>query len=382
MRRTWTNAIAFGTACLALALLAGYPDAASEGRRFETRAGSVTVERLAGDLDTPWAVAPLPGGGALVTERGGRLWRFDADWRRTAVEGVPAVYASNQGGLLDVTLARDFATTRTLFLTYAEPAEGGARTAMARATLSDDGARLDDLRVLFRQSPVQSGGRHFGSRVLEAEDGALFVTLGDRGNRPGAQDPQGHLGKVVRVARDGSVPEDNPFADGAEALPEIFSLGHRNVQGAAFDEQGRLWTLAHGARGGDEVNLALAGRNYGWPVISYGRHYSGGRIGEGTSKPGMEQPKWYWDPSIAPSGLAIYQGDRFPEWRGDLFAGSLKFDHIARLIREGDRIVEEEKLFEDAYARIRDVVAAPDGSLWFLAEGDGALYRATPADGS
>ncbi|MEO1773536.1 MAG: PQQ-dependent sugar dehydrogenase [Pseudomonadota bacterium] len=369
-------------ACAAVAgglFLADYTPPAAAQARYNTEAASVEVTRLVSGLDIPWAVAPLPEGGALITERDGRLLHFDAQWRRKTVAGVPEVAASGQGGLLDITLAADFATTGTLFLTYSEPAGRGARTAMAAARLSEDRSSLEDVTVLFQQEPALRGGRHFGSRVVEAADGTLFVTTGDRGDRPLAQDPQGHVGKVVRIARDGSVPEDNPFADGESALPEIWSIGHRNIQGATLDEEGRLWTLSHGARGGDEVNLAEAGKNYGWPVISYGRHYSGLSIGEGTAQEGMEQPKFYWDPSIAPSGMVAYTGDAIPAWRGDLFVGALKFDYIARLERDGDRILGEEKLFEDIYPRIRDVVMGPDGTLWFLSEGEGALYSVSAA---
>lgn len=367
------------TAAAGMIFLSDYTPPAAAEARYQTTAGMVEVTKLAGGLDTPWAVAPLPGGGALVTERDGTLLRFDADWNRHTIAGVPEVYAEGQGGFLDVTLARDFAETRTVFFTYSEPDGRRARTTMAKARLSDDGSRLEDVTVLFRQEPAVRGARHFGSRVIEANDGTLFVTTGDRGDRERAQDPREHIGKVIRVTRDGGIPADNPFADGHDALPEIWSIGHRNIQGATLDEEGRLWTLSHGARGGDEVNLALPGLNYGWPVISYGRHYSGLSIGEGTEKAGMEQPKFYWDPSIAPSGMVAYDGDAFPEWQGDLFVGALKYDYIARLDRDGDRIVREEKLFEDVYGRIRDVVMGPDGSIWFLSVGEGALFRIGPA---
>ncbi|MEL6267390.1 MAG: PQQ-dependent sugar dehydrogenase, partial [Pseudomonadota bacterium] len=325
-----------------------------------TSAGPVAVDLVADGLDNPWGVAPLPGGGALITERDGRLWLFAPDWSRRAVSGVPAVRAERQGGLLDVTVARDFAETGTVWLTYAEADGGGARTAMAAARLDREAAALRDVAVLFRQTPTLRGGRHFGSRVVEAPDGTLIVTTGDRGDAGRAQDLDTHVGKVIRIARDGSVPADNPFADGrspggATALPEIWSYGHRNIQGADFDAEGRLWTLSHGARGGDEVNHARAGRNYGWPVISYGTAYSGAKIGVGTEREGLEQPAFYWDPSIAPSGMTAYDGGLFPDWQGDLFVGALKYDTIVRLDREGERITGEERLFEDVYGRIRVV---------------------------
>ncbi|MEM6488059.1 MAG: PQQ-dependent sugar dehydrogenase [Pseudomonadota bacterium] len=346
---------------------------------FESSAGRLSVTPLVSGLDLPWAVAPVPGGGALITEQPGRLWLFDEEWQRREVSGVPEVAFDNQGGLLDVALAGDFAETGIVFLSFSEPVGRRARTSVVRAVLDREAAALGDVTVIFRQTPALSGGRHFGSRIVEAADGTLFVTTGDRGERDMAQDPDSHVGKVIRITRDGGVPGDNPYVAGG-ALPEIWSIGHRNIQGAALDETGQLWTLSHGARGGDEVNRPEPGLNYGWPVISYGRHYSGFSIGEGTAKAGMEQPKFYWDPSIAPSGLAHYDGALFPQWQGDLFAGSLKFDYIARLDREGTEIRGEERLFQGEYGRIRDIAVAPDGSLWFLAMEDGALYRIAPAE--
>jgi glucose/arabinose dehydrogenase len=239
---------------------------------------------------------------------------------------------------------------------------------------SPDNTRLTGLRVLFRQENKTRAGHHFGSRIVEAPDGTLFLTVGERGEADLAQDPFKANGSVMRINRDGSVPSDNPFVAGG-GLPQVYSYGHRNPQGATLDEDGNLWTVEHGARGGDEINRPEAGKNYGWPVISYGRHYSGFKIGEGTSKPGMEQPVFYWDPSIAPSGMMIYTGDMFPDWRGDIFVGSLKFDFIARLERSGGTVKQAEELFRDRFERIRDVRQAPDGSIWFLSVGDGALYR-------
>ncbi|MBK0397746.1 PQQ-dependent sugar dehydrogenase [Limibaculum sp. M0105] len=363
--------------CIALGL--GLAAGGARAETFDTSAGPVEVTRIVSGLDTPWAVAFLPGGNMLITERDGKLLHLDAAGQRIEVDGVPAVRASGQGGLLDVVAANDFARSREIFLTYSEPAEGGAHTAVAVARLSEDAARLENLRVIFRMTPTVSGGRHFGSRVVERADGTLFVTLGERGQDTRAQDVTTHLGKVVRINRDGSIPSDNPdFGPGA--APGLWSIGHRNPQGAALDAEGRLWTVAHGARGGDEINRPEAGRNYGWPVITFGRAYSGLPIGEGTHKEGMEQPVTYWDPSIAPSGMAILSGRMFPGWEGDIFVGSLKDDYVSRLDREGDRVTSEEGLFRGAFARIRDVREGPDGALWFLSEGDGALYRVTPAD--
>jgi len=277
--------------------------------------------------------------------------------------------------LLDITLARDFETSRTLFLTYAKPQANGAGTALAAAELSGDGRRLENLRDLFVSAPGGSGGRHFGSRVVEAPDGTLFVTIGDRGDRPSAQDRSLHNGSIIRVNRDGTVPADNPFVGQSGVLPEIWSFGHRNPQGAGLDASGTLWTAEHGARGGDEVNKIARAANYGWPVISYGRHYSGGRIGEGEAKPGMEQPAHYWDPSIAPSGLMVYQGDMFPEWRGDMFVGSLKFDYISRLDITEDRVQEVEQLQGPKTGRVRDIIEDRDGSILFISVADGTVYR-------
>ncbi|SDC06461.1 PQQ-dependent sugar dehydrogenase [Ruegeria marina] len=342
-----------------------------------TSAGQVRLEVMAEGLDTPWAVAPLPEGGALITERGGRLV-FASDGRVQPVTGVPRTRSQGQGGLLDITLAADFAQSRELFLTYSRPQSGGgAGTAVAVARLSPENRRLTQVNTIFEAAPGSKGGRHFGSRVVEATDGTLFVTLGDRGEAASAQDRSNHNGSVIRIRRDGSVPADNPFVGNSGVRPEIWSWGHRNPQGAALDGRGRLWTSEHGARGGDEINLIRKGANYGWPVISYGTEYSGARIGEGTHKAGMEQPSFYWDPSIAPSGLMIYSGRLWPEWQGHLFVGSLKFDHIARLAGEPPR--QAERIEGPETERLRDIVEAPDGTIWFISEGRGAVYRMSPA---
>lgn len=343
---------------------------------LETQIGTVTVTPVATGLDQPWGVAPLPDGAFLVTERGGILKRIE-NGAAAPVSGVPQVWARGQGGLLDITLARDFAATRTLFLTYSKPQGRGAGTALAAAELSADGRRLDNLRDLFVSAPGGMGGLQFGSRVVEARDGTLFVTVGDRGDGPSAQDRALHNGSVIRVNRDGTVPADNPFAGQAGVQPEIWSYGHRNPQGAALDGNGTLWTVEHGPRGGDEVNRIRKGANFGWPVISYGVFYSGRKIGEGTSKPGMEQPAFYWDPSIAPSGLMIYQGDMFPAWQGDMFVGSLKFDYISRLELSGDTAREVERIAGGETLRVRDIVEDADGSILFISVGNGAVYRMT-----
>ena len=336
-------------------------------------AQEVRFETIVDGLDTPWAIAPLPEGGLLITEKDGRILRQGAEGTLSEVAGAPEAAVVGQGGLLDITLARDFETTRTLFLSYAKPQNGGAGTALAKAQLSADGTTLENLTELFAMKPGSSGGRHFGSRVVEAPDGTLFLTIGDRGDRPAAQDRSRHNGSIVRVTRDGEVPDDNPFVGQDGVLPEIWSYGHRNPQGAGLDADGNLWTAEHGAQGGDEVNRIEKGANFGWPVISYGRHYSGGKIGEGTAKEGMEQPAHYWDPSIAPSGLLVYTGEMFPDWQGDILVGALKFNYIARL--SGDPLTEVEQIETDETLRVRDIVQAPDGAVWFISVGNGAVYR-------
>ncbi len=334
------------------------------------------IEPVVTGLDAPWAVAPLPEGGALVTERDGALIWFDGS-RAREIANVPGVVARGQGGLLDITLARDFARSRVLYLTYSKPqARGGSGTALARAVWAEGADGLSEVRVIFEINAGSSGGRHFGSRVVEARDGTLFLTIGDRGDRPSAQDKSSHNGSVVRVNTDGSVPTDNPFLGQVDVLPEIWSFGHRNPQGAGLDLNGNLWVAEHGARGGDEVNAVKKGANFGWPVISYGKHYSGAKIGEGTAKQGMEQPVHYWDPSIAPSGLLVYGGDAFPSWKGDMFVGSLKFDYISRL--SGNPLREVEQIETPETSRVRDIVAGPDGEIWFIAVGRGTVFRIVP----
>ena len=338
---------------------------------FNTAHGAVDVSPVIEGLDEPWAIAFLPDGGVLVTERDGELLLFKDD-KRSVVRGTPKVYAQGQGGLLDVVVSRDFASSRRIFLTYAKPGKGGASTALMVGRLINDGSRIVDAWDIYEQANKTTKGHHFGSRVVEGLDETLYLTIGDRGQGKLAQDASVANGSVIRLHPDGSVPKGNGKFKGG--LPELFSIGHRNPQGAAIDAKGRLWTVEHGPRGGDEVNQPVAGKNYGWPVISYGVHYSGRKVGEGTSKAGMEQPKHYWDPSIAPSGMMIYQGKMFPEWRGNMFIGSLKFDYISRLDMEG-AVKPVEKLFFEAFSRIRDIREAPDGSIWFASVGDGTIYR-------
>jgi glucose/arabinose dehydrogenase len=364
-------------ALLALAL-AAVPAVAQE--RHATSAGQVEVTAALRGLTVPWSLGFLPGGGLLVTERGGRLVHA-AEGRAQSVAGVPEVWANGQGGLFDVVPARDFVTSREIFLSFAEPRTGGAGTALAVARLSDDGARLEGLRVIFRMAETAESGQHFGGRVVEAADGTLYLTIGDRGERDAAQDLRSHRGKVLRVARDGSVPEDNPFRAEAEARPEIWSYGHRNDQGAALGLDGALWTVMHGPRGGDAVHRPQAGLNYGWPVVSYGLEYRTRQPVGATSAPGVEQPLHHWSPSIAPSGLAVYSGRLWPEWRGDLFTGGLQADAIVRLEGDARGVVEAERLLEGVHPRIRDVREGPDGAIWFISEDEGAVYRMAPAVG-
>ncbi|MCI4662042.1 MAG: PQQ-dependent sugar dehydrogenase [Neomegalonema sp.] len=354
----------------------------------ESSIGPLRLEQIAGPFEHPWSLAFLPEGRMLVTERPGRLVLLDGD-RRALVEGVPQVRARGQGGLLDIAVSPEFASDQTVFLSYAEPVEGGnGRTALGRARLdlSEPASPiLRDFERIFAQRPAVSTSHHFGSRIVFAADGTLFLTTGDRGQRPLAQDLSTHLGKVIRLNRDGSVPTDNPFSPNSPtaqggALPEIYSYGHRNMQGAFLNPvDGVLWTISHGARGGDEVNRVLPGRNYGWPEISYGRHYSGLKIGRGTQAPGMEQPVHYWDPSIAPSGASYYDAALLEPWRGSLFVGALAAQALVRLSLDGQRVTGEEVLISGQIGRIRDVRTGPEGALWLLTDDEeGALFRLTP----
>ncbi len=368
---------------LAVSMLALICVGNASAQRIDSSQGRLEVTPVVEGLRTPWSFGFLPDGKIVITERGGRILLAEQGAATVEIEGGPEVVARGQGGLLDVLVPRDFATTRELYFSHSKKQirarQGlGAGTAVARAVLDEEGKRLVDLSIIFEIAPGSSGGRHFGSRLLEAEDGTLFLTVGDRGDRPSAQDLSRENGSVVRIERDGSIPPDNPFIGRADTRPGIWSYGHRNAQGIASGLDGRLWAVEHGARGGDEINRIEPGKNYGWPIISYGKHYSGLKIGEGTAKTGMEQPAYYWDPSIAPSGMMIYSGRLWPKWRGAFFVGSLKFNMISRL--EGDTELEEaERLMSDETLRVRDIREAPDGSIWFLSVGKGALYRIAPA---
>ncbi len=350
---------------------------------FHSSAGDLMVETFARGLNSPWSLAFLPDGRMLVTERPGRLRIVGKDGKLSRpLAGLPKVFARDQGGLLDVALDRDYGSNQTIYFCFAEPSGRGARTALARARLRDaDPPRLDEVKVIFRQQGPLSRGQHFGCRIVQMPERNLVLTMGEHNiSRNEAQNLGNHLGKIVRIRPDGSVPPDNPFVGRAGARPEIWSYGHRNPQGAALHPQtGMLWEHEHGPKGGDEINIPLAGRNYGWPVIGYGIDYSGAKIHASTHKEGMEQPIKYWVPSIAPSGMAFYTGDLFPAWRGNLFVGALAAALLVRLELDGDKVGTEERLLKELDERIRDVRQGPDGALWLLTDDpDGRILRLTP----
>ena len=360
-------------------------------------AQGVRSETVASGLQHPWAVAFLPDGRFLVTERSGQLRVIEPDGRiGKPVEGLPGVAVGGQGGLLDLILDADFASNRTLYFCFSEPSpnNNGNSTALARATLSADQARLDNVKVIFSQKPKFVSSLHFGCRMVESRlpglngkpDGKLFLALGERYSRaPDAQTLNNHHGKIIRINKDGSVPPDNPFVARAGALPEIWSYGHRNPQGATLAPDGSFWMHEHGPQGGDEINLPKAGANYGWPVITYGENYGGGKIGEGlTAKAGMEQPLHHWTPSIAPSGMAFLTSDRYGKaWQGNLFVGSLKFAYLKRIelsAPNNGKVLRESKLISEEGARIRDVRQGPDGLLYVLTDSsNGKLMRLLPS---
>ena len=351
---------------------------------FQSSAGQLDVETVAGGLVHPWGLAFLPDGRMLVTERPGRMRIVTRDGQMSApLNGVPEVWASGQGGLLDVVLDTSFAQNSTIYFCFAERASGGGRTAVARAKLVDaNPAKLDDVKIIFRQDGPLSTGNHYGCRIAQDTDGNLFVTLGEHFfTRDEAQNLGNHLGKVVRIAPDGSVPKDNPFVGRADAKPEIWSYGHRNPQSLAINPAtGVLWEIEHGPKGGDEVNIIGKAKNYGWPVIGYGIDYNGTKIHESTSKDGMEQPIKYWVPSIAPSGMAFYNGALFPAWKGSLFTGALAGRMLVRLSLDGDKVTGEERLLQNLNERIRDVRQGPDGAIWLLTDNSaGRILRVSPA---
>lgn len=359
----------------------------------------VTV--LARGLDRPWAVEPLPGGDLLITEKPGRLRIVTAKGEvrppiggllpvgtgglsaASGQGGLPPITAQGQGGLLDVALSPNFARDRTIFWSFSEQREGGSGTSVARGVLTADRTNLEQVRIIFRAMPTYNNGLHFGSRLAFGPDNMLYVTLGDRfdrPNRPKAQQPDNHLGKIVRINPNGKAPSNNPFARHSGAAPELWTLGHRNIQSAAFDEQGRLWTVEHGAKGGDELNLIEKGKNYGWPFVTYGEEYSGEAFADAvTAREGSTPPVYYWDPVIAPSGAQFYTGKAFPGWRGSLFIGGLASQRLVRLVIKDNRVVGEEHLLTERRQRIRDVRQGPDGSLYIVTDQEnGELWHITP----
>jgi glucose/arabinose dehydrogenase len=368
-----------------LTVVAGCVLAASSiasAQTYRSSAGDLTVETAVGGLVHPWALAFLPDGRMLITEKPGRMRIATKDGKLSQpLAGLPPIFASGQGGLLDVVLDRNFAQNRTIYFCYSTAVQGGAQTAMASARLAEE--RLDDVKRIFLQEGPPSSSHHFGCRIAQAADNTLFLTLGDHlRHRDEAQNLANHLGKIVRVAPDGSVPQDNPFVGRANAKPEIWSYGHRNSQGAAIHPtSGKLWMHEHGPRGGDEVNIPEKGKNYGWPVIGYGIDYSGAKIHQGTLKPGMEQPIKYWVPSIGPSGMAFYTADVFPAWRGSMFVGALVTQLVVRLELDGEKVVNEERILQGIRERIRDVRQGPDGALYLVTDNSaGRILRVIPAD--
>jgi glucose/arabinose dehydrogenase len=369
-------------AVTAAALLLSMNTAAQPPKNaIESEKHAFRVVRLVEGLSFPWSIAFLPDGRMLVTERDGRLRIVSRDFKLDPkpVEGVPAVVATGQGGLFDVALHPKFAENQIIYLAYNGAGNGGWGTELVRARL--DGHRLVESKTLFRLDPKSRAGQHFGGRIVFDRNGYLYLTLGDRGSKDRAQRLDDHAGSVIRLHDDGRVPQDNPFTKRSGARPEKYTLGNRNMQGAALHPvTGELWTHEHGPQGGDEINVMRAGRNYGWPVITYGVNYGiGTRIGEGTHKEGMEQPLYKWVPSIAPSGMAFYQGDKFPRWQGNILVGALRSEMLVRLELDGEKIVREERLIRGVLGRIRDVRVGPDGYVYLLTDdSEGVLARLEP----
>ena len=356
----------------------------------QTRACAITsttafqVAEVATGLEKPWAVEPLPDGALLVTEKPGRLRIISATGAvGEPISGLPAVYSSGQAGLLDVALSPNFSTDRTIFWTFSEPRPGGSGTSVARGVLSADQKSLEQVKVILQTMPTYDNDKHFGSRLAFGPDGMLYVTMGERSDletRPQAQHMDSHLGKILKITPDGAPAPGNPFLNQAGALPEIWTVGHRNVQSAAFDAEGKLWIVEMGPQGGDELNLLQSGKNYGWPLVTFGEEYSGQPVPNAvTQKEGFESPVYYWDPVIAPSGAQFYTGNAFPEWRGNLFVGGMKDQRLVRLKIENGRVTGEEHLLADRNQRIRDVRQGPDGALYLVTDEDnGELLKITP----
>lgn len=377
-RRGNRKRLTTGTSLALLLLVA--PAMAAD--RFSSKKAELDVTSVATGLEHPWSVEVLPDGAYIVTERPGRL-RIVRDMELgEPIAGLPELFVGGQGGLLDVALSPDFSESRKLYFTASIPGDGGQGTALFAARLSDDEAKLENVERLFTMNRFTDATQHFGSRIAIARDRSLFFGIGERGEMDRAQDPQDHAGSILHVGPDGKPAAGNPFADGGKGLPEIWSIGHRNPQGIVIDPaDGTLFTVEHGARGGDEINTPKAGSNYGWPVVSYGKHYSGAEIGIGQSAEGYELPVHYWDPSIAPGAIDVYRGAMFPEWDGDFLVAALKYELLARIERdESGAIVGEERLLAGEYGRLRDVKVAPDGSVLLLTdEEDGQLLRISRA---
>ena len=362
---------------MALAAL-GLPASVANATTYQSRAHDFRVVEIADGLRYPWGLAFLPNGELLVTERGGALRVVRDGAVSSPVAGLPEIWSRGQGGLLDIALHPQFVQNRWLYLSYARGDARGGNTELLRAKYEPDGhdehggGKLRDVQILFRATPNAYGGRHFGSRIRFLKDGSLLLTLGDRGERDHAQNLRNHAGSSIRLRDDGSVPSDNPFVAHPHAKPEIFTYGNRNIQGLAIDPvSGRIWAHEHGPQGGDELNILRRGNNYGWPTITYGRNYGiGTKIGEGTHKAGMQQPVIHWTPSIAPSGLDFYNGDAFPNWRGNLFVGALRYQLLVRLVLDESRrkVVAQERLLAGEFGRIRDVRSGPDGGLYLLTD--------------
>lgn len=368
IRRAFAALTAAGLSLMAL--MSADADAQSHAYR------AVTV---AGGLEYPWGMAFLPDGRILVSERPGRLRIVSLEGKISPpVTGLPRIAAVGQGGLLDVALHPEFARNSLIYFSFTEPGASGQGTSVARGRLR--GGALHDVEIIFRQKPKLAGGLHFGSRLVFAGDGTLFISMGDRGRMERAQDRRNHQGTIARVNDDGSVPKDNPFVKAQNVLPEIYTWGNRNVQGMALNPStGIVWAQEHGPRGGDEVNILKPGANYGWPLVTHGIDYDGTVISDKIRAPGMEPPVLHWTPSIAPSGMAFYDGDKFPSWKGDLFVGALKFRHLRRIRLDGNKVTGQEELLKELNERIRDVRAGPNGYLWVLTDDrEGKLIRLEP----
>lgn len=369
------------TLSLALCIAAIAPFASAKTLSVKTEGGNIQVKTIAEGLENIWGMAFLPDGSMLVTERRGRMRIVSADGKvGEPLAGLPEIYAQGQGGLLDVVLAPDFASSKKIYFSYSEPGKGGNSTAVSFATLN--GNKLESVTRVFSQQPKKDSGAHFGSRLVWAPDGTLFITLGDRySEKDKAQTLDNHQGKVVRINADGTVPKDNPFVKTPGALPEIWSYGHRNMQGAAINPITKeLWTGEHGPQGGDELNIDRAAKNYGWPVITYGENYGGGKIGEGTHKAGMEQPNYKWVPSIATAGFIFYTGDKFPQWKNNILLASLKDKTFVRLVIDGEKITKEERLLaKELDQRLRHVIQGPDGLVYLVTdESKAKIYQLSP----